>query len=99
VGTASILTPAMLQTKSAFYYLVGVWVDPEHRRRGLGRRLIEAGLNWVRERQGNDEGVTVKMEVDCDNERAKALYKAVGFTELPDEESEGPNRVVMAISL
>ena len=48
-------------------------VDPKHRRRGVGRKLVELMLTSV-------EGVkTVCLEVRASNEPAIALYKAMGF--------------------
>jgi len=55
-----------------------VWclcVHPQHRRRGVGRALLLAGVQWLRE-----QGVTAAyLAVDGDNERAKHLYESVGF--------------------
>ena len=55
-----------------------VWclcVHPQHRRQGLGRALLLAGVQWLRE-----QGVTaVYLAVDGANERAKNLYESVGF--------------------
>ncbi|KAJ7219586.1 hypothetical protein GGX14DRAFT_436818, partial [Mycena pura] len=62
VGTASILTPEMLRADSGDaarneYVLVGMWVHPAHRRTGLGKRLIETGIAWVRARtEGMPDG-------------------------------------------
>jgi len=55
-----------------------VWclcVHPEHRRRGLGRALLLAGVQWLRE-QGM---ASACLYVDGANERAKHLYESVGF--------------------
>jgi [ribosomal protein S18]-alanine N-acetyltransferase len=50
-------------------------VDPAHQRRGIGRELL-GGLLAV----ADAEGATVYLEVRTDNEAARALYEAEGFT-------------------
>ena len=50
-------------------------VHPQHRRRGLGRALLLAGVQWLRQ-----QGMTsAYLTVDGANERAKHLYQSVGF--------------------
>lgn len=55
-----------------------IMVAPDHRGRGIGRALIEAGLAWVGERQGR----RVLLEVEQDNAPALALYRRLGFVGL-----------------
>jgi mycothiol synthase len=55
-------------------YVVGV--DPSHRGKGLGRTLTVAGLRYLRD-LGLGEAM---LYVESDNERAKALYRGLGFT-------------------
>jgi mycothiol synthase len=52
-----------------------VAVEPEHRRRGIGRRLVEAGLGIERER-GRPE---ILMGVRPDDPDGKAFLDATGF--------------------
>jgi ribosomal-protein-alanine N-acetyltransferase len=52
-----------------------IGVDPDHQRRGIGRALLRALLSVADER-----GATVFLEVRTDNEAARALYEAEGFT-------------------
>jgi GNAT superfamily N-acetyltransferase len=59
-------------------YLPNVYVDDEHRRRGLARRLTETVLAWCRERgmgrvvlHASDEG--------------RSLYESLGFVASPRE--------------
>lgn len=55
--------------------LVQMWVAPESRGQGLGRRLVEAVADWARER-----GVAqLKTSVTEGNDAAESLYAAVGF--------------------
>ena len=55
-----------------------VWclcVHPAHRQRGVGRALLLAGVQWLRQ-QGM---ASAMLYVDGANDRAKHLYEAVGF--------------------
>lgn len=55
---------------------LGVSVVPTHQGRGVGSRLIEAGLGWARER---GDIVRVELSVDEDNAGAIRLYERFGF--------------------
>jgi len=55
------------------FYVVGV--SPERQGEGLGRRLVEAGLNRLAER-----GIRISsLYVEADNEAALRLYRSFGF--------------------
>ena len=56
-------------------HLVSMWVDPAHRRDGLGRRLVEAVVRWARDRGSR----VVNLWVTDANDPALALYLACGF--------------------
>lgn len=52
-----------------------LYVEPDHRRRGLGRALVEAVLAWCR-----TAGVTdLSLWSDTRFDRAHALYESMGF--------------------
>jgi ribosomal-protein-alanine N-acetyltransferase len=53
-------------------------VEPEWRRRGLGRRLLESGLRAAA-REGAEKAF---LEVRVSNREAIALYRSVGFEPL-----------------
>jgi len=57
-----------------------LWVDPDARRRGIGRALAEASLAWVRQR--GVERVTVRVAVA--NAEGQAFWRALGFADLLD---------------
>ena len=60
-------------------YVYFVAVDPERRRRGLARRLIEESLGRFRQ-----QGATrVFAAVPEDNEASLGLFKALGFETVP----------------
>jgi ribosomal protein S18 acetylase RimI-like enzyme len=52
-----------------------MWVAPEVRREGMGRRLIEAVVEWARGREMRD----VKLMVTSVNHGAIAFYEQLGF--------------------
>ena len=54
---------------------VGVAVVPTHQGRGVGSRLIEAGLAWAREQKF----VRIELSVDEANVGAVRLYERFGF--------------------
>ena len=76
------------------YFIFGMWIRPEHRRKGLGRRLVEAALRWIREDadgQGRGkEPVEIWVAVTAGNDVAKGLYEGSGFEEVEREE-DGKN--------
>ena len=55
--------------------LLGVEVDPEHRRKGFGRHLVHEILRQVRGQWGDIVSVTTNQN----NTPARALYESVGF--------------------
>ena len=60
-------------------WLDEIYVRPEGRSRGLGREF----LAYIAERSG---AARLRLEVAADNVRAKALYAAMGYEELPYEQ-------------
>jgi len=59
-------------------YLEGWWVDPEWRRRGVGRALVRAVRAWARE-QGCTE---LASDTAVDNEVSQRAHRAAGFEEV-----------------
>jgi GNAT superfamily N-acetyltransferase len=53
-----------------------LYVDPEHRRRGLGRRLFEAVCEWSQEHEGVQHA---EMPVLAANDEAVGFWSALGF--------------------
>lgn len=56
--------------------ITDVWVDPAHRRRGLGLVVVGALLGWAAERGA----ATAYLQVRADNPPALSLYATLGFT-------------------
>ncbi len=56
--------------------ILNLAIRPDHRRRGLARRLLSRGLDEIRARGG----LSVFLEVRTSNEAGRELYGAAGFT-------------------
>jgi len=54
--------------------IVSMWTEPEHRRRGLGRRIVTAMLAWCR------EGGIRRLTLHASND-GRPLYASFGFAE------------------
>lgn len=59
-------------------YMDNLAVDPSFRHKGVGRALLQALIDWVREH----EGVFLTLEVRPSNEIARHLYTAMGLREV-----------------
>ncbi len=57
------------------WLISNVAVHPDYRRRGVARRLMEAALDWIRDRDAR----WVLLQVRHDNVAAKTLYLDLGF--------------------
>ncbi|MCQ2076209.1 MAG: GNAT family N-acetyltransferase [Bacteroidaceae bacterium] len=57
------------------YYLDSLAVMPEYRNRGIGRKLLRKGIE-----NGKALCLNVTLAVDPINERAKKLYRSLGFS-------------------
>lgn len=55
--------------------LVGMWVRPEARGQGVGKRLIDAAVDWAVSRQAKD----IILWVVTENLSAISLYERCGF--------------------
>ncbi len=64
--------PVDLSTRQG--HLVNVYVEPEHRRRGLARQLMQTALDWCR-----DQGIRVMTLTASD--AGRPLYEAFGFVD------------------
>ena len=58
-------------------HLYAMWVDPRSRRAGVGRRLVEAVLEWARA-----EGATeIELGATAINRAAVEFYERLGFSD------------------
>lgn len=65
----------MVSWWNQFAYVDDIVVNPEFRGRGIGRALLERGIQWSREKGFPG----VMLETQQDNPRACALYASCGF--------------------
>ncbi len=56
--------------------VVSMWIDPQHRRRGLGRSLVDEVVGWA----AAHRATSISLWVTRGNEPAAQLYRALGFT-------------------
>jgi ribosomal protein S18 acetylase RimI-like enzyme len=56
-------------------YLVSMWVAASHRRRGVGRMLVDAVLDWARSRNARQ----LVLDVTTTNDAAIKFYESLGF--------------------
>ncbi len=63
-------------------HLVSMWVDPEHRRRGVARALIAEVVRWAAERRARE----VVLWVVDQNTAARRLYERAGFRPTGDRQ-------------
>jgi ribosomal protein S18 acetylase RimI-like enzyme len=59
------------------WIIANVGVHPEYQNRGIGRRLMLASMNFIRQRGGT----AAILQVDVDNNAARHLYRSLGFVE------------------
>lgn len=59
-------------------YIEDLWVEPEHRSRGIARALIESVKSWAREGGYSWLGSDALL----DNQDSHRFHKAIGFAEI-----------------
>lgn len=77
--------------------LTSMWVHPDARRRGIGRALVLAVVDWARE-----SGLTqVLLSVADGNDPAECLYMEIGFKRIgmAHRMREGEDRIEHEMSL
>ena len=65
----------MLRWWNRFAYVEDIVVNPDYRGMGIGRRLLERGIQWARE----NDFPGVMLETQDDNVPACTLYQSCGF--------------------
>lgn len=58
-------------------YVEDLWVHPDHRRRGVGRRLLQAAEQWARDESFDWLGSDARL----DNVESHSWHRAAGFEE------------------
>lgn len=64
-------------TTSPVGYVEGIFVEEEYRNRGIAKRLVQAGEQWVKT-MGCKE---VASDTELHNQASQAFHKKIGFTE------------------
>lgn len=88
------LADAVKSEGTRAFGLAGLWIHPEHRRRGLAGRLVQCGLEWVKEYPLGEDGKCLVVDVYSENEAAKAVYTKMGFREKHVYTEEGTDRLI-----
>ncbi len=86
------ITVRRLSMFGAGWMIGNVAVSPEWRGRGIGRQLMEAGVELVRHNHGD----WIALQVRSENDVARGLYRSLGFVdtgEIVYFEAAPPNRV------
>ncbi len=93
--------PRAVQGGEGFYLLMGAWVHPGHRRKGLGREMIAAGLEWIQADDGVSSGDErmLLLQVARNNQRAISLYTSIGFRQIGGDEGMKDDNVWMGMEL
>jgi len=72
-------------------FLVQMWVSPDARGAGIGRALLEAALDWSRERGAEGR----ELKVACGNVPARRLYERAGFLPRGEQEPLRPGSSIL----
>ena len=70
------------ETEPDVFEVVGMWVAPEERGAGLGRRLLEEIEGWI----ASSGGTIVRLSVTTRASAARRLYESAGYE--PDGRAE-----------
>ena len=70
-----IVVVAIVEPDPRLAWIFSMWVDPGHRRAGIGRRLVEAAVEWAAARGAS----RIELEVSEEMEPARLLYLACDF--------------------
>lgn len=73
-GMSGVFTPTLHRINKG--HVVSIAVLPEHRRKGVGKKLMMEGMKAMKE-YGADEFV---LECRITNDSALTMYKSLGFT-------------------
>lgn len=93
-----VVANTIQQHRSPIGHVKDIAVHPEHRGRGIGRRLLRAGLRSLRA-QGSS---IVKLEVRRSNDVARTMYREAGFIHKetsPRYYDDGEDALVMVLDL
>ncbi|KIX95615.1 uncharacterized protein Z520_08735 [Fonsecaea multimorphosa CBS 102226] len=90
------------RSSSAEWYMAALYVEPEVRGQGLGKRLVQATIDHVRDNSSreHDESPCCLTSVVHGNENALELYQKLGFRIInPKEEVENEGRKYLSTKM
>jgi GNAT superfamily N-acetyltransferase len=95
-GDGVVGSVALRDLGEGAFELKRMYLHPQLRRRGLGRRLLELALGWAR-----DHGAqTIRLDTTERMEAARRLYEAYGFLRVPGEAPrQGQRRLLYELRL
>ncbi len=64
-------------TTSPVGYIEALWVEPDFRRQGVARALVEAAIGWARSRGYRE----LASDAELSNTISHAMHEAMGFSE------------------
>lgn len=76
VSSDEVVAVVRLALHTGWVGVFGLWVDPQHRRRGLARAVMAAVGRIARQ----DRRPAIYLQVSGDNDAAITFYEALGFT-------------------
>ena len=76
VGTAGGFVEQEVK-RSHIGHVVGVWVEPEYRRRGIARGLTQAAIDQLKQ---HSDVSSIQIAATATNNGAITLYESMGFT-------------------
>jgi ribosomal protein S18 acetylase RimI-like enzyme len=76
-------------------HLYQMWVAAAHRRRGVGRSLVDAAADWARQMGAR----RLELDVTCNNEAAVRLYEGAGFATFGEPRPLRPGSTLQAQSM
>ncbi len=75
IGFTQLYTTFSSGRMSKNWILNDLFVDAGYRKKGIGKQLIAAAINFARE----DDATFVKLETAHDNKTAQSVYEGIGF--------------------
>ncbi|KIW95384.1 uncharacterized protein Z519_03968 [Cladophialophora bantiana CBS 173.52] len=90
------------RSSSAEWHMAALYVEPEVRDQGLGKRLVRATIDYIRTNSSSehDESPCCLTSVVHGNDNALDLYQRLGFRIIhPNEEVEKEGRKYLATTL
>ncbi|KXN84325.1 hypothetical protein AN958_12740 [Leucoagaricus sp. SymC.cos] len=93
--------PRSVQGRGSYYLFMGVWMHPSHRGKGLGKKMIAAGMEWIRADDGHGSEVAgerhLLLQVTPDNHPAIGLYSSMGFHLIEADDDSRDENLWMAM--